>query len=81
MEISIIKIGNSKGIRLKKSILDRYDIRDKVELILEKGRIILKPVLKPRSGWAGAFMKMGETQEDSLLITDVFNEETGEEWS
>lgn len=66
---------------MKKSILDRYDIRDKVELILEKGRIILKPVSKPRSGWAAAFRKMGEAQEDILLIPDIFNEETSEEWS
>ena len=51
MELSIIKIGNSKGIRLKKSILERYNIRDKVELILERGRIILKPVSQPRQGW------------------------------
>jgi antitoxin MazE len=81
LELPVIKIGNSKGIRLKKSILDRYDIRDKVELIFEKGRIILKPVSKPRSGWAGAFKKMGENHEDRLLIPDVFDEETGEEWS
>ena len=81
MELSVIKIGNSKGIRLKKSILDRYDIKDKVELILEKGRIILKPVSKTRSGWDEAFKEMSKLQEDILLIPDVFNEENGEEWS
>jgi len=47
MELSIIRIGNSKGIRLNKSILKRYNIQDKVEVILEKGRIILKPVPHP----------------------------------
>ncbi len=40
MEVSIIKIGNSKGFRLTKSILERYNITDKIELILEKGQII-----------------------------------------
>ena len=81
MELSIIKIGNSKGIRLKKSILDRYDIGNKVELIFEKGRIILKPVSEPRSGWAGAFNLRRENMDDKLLMPDVFSEETGEEWS
>lgn len=78
MELSIIRIGNSKGIRLNKSILKRYDIRDKVEVILEKGRIILKPVPNSRQGWEDAFMAMHDKQEDTLLIPDVFEEE--EEW-
>ena len=81
MELSIIKIGNSKGIRLKKSILDRYNIKDKVELIFERGKIILKPISKPRQGWENAFKTMHENQEDNLLIPDIFEEETDEEWT
>ncbi len=81
MELSIIKIGNSKGIRLKKSILERYNIKDKVELILERGRIILKPVSKPRQGWENAFRVMHENQDDGLLMPDVFQEDADEEWN
>ena len=33
MELSIINIGNSKGIRLSKTILEKYNIQDKIELI------------------------------------------------
>ena len=79
MELSIIRIGNSKGIRLSKSILERYNLQDKVEVILEKGRIILKPVPNTRQGWGDAFRVMHEKQEDALLIPDVFEEE--EEWN
>jgi antitoxin MazE len=79
MELSIIRIGNSKGIRLNKSILERYNIQDKVEVILEKGRIILKPVPNTRQGWGDAFRKMHDKQEDTLLISDLFEEE--EEWN
>ena len=78
MELSIIRIGNSKGIRLSKSILQRYNIQDKVEVILEKGRIILKPVPNTRQGWGDAFRKMHDKKEDTLLIPDVFQDE--EEW-
>ncbi len=81
MELSIIKIGNSKGIRLKKSILERYNIKDKVELIFERGRIILKPVSKPRQGWEDAFRAMHENQDDGLLMPDVFHEDPDEEWN
>ncbi|WP_187261159.1 AbrB/MazE/SpoVT family DNA-binding domain-containing protein [Pontibacter beigongshangensis] len=80
MEISIIQIGNSKGLRLPKSILERYNIKDKVELILEKGQIILKPVEQPRKGWDKAFRQMHENGEDQLLLDDVFGDENFEEW-
>ncbi|MBK6620174.1 MAG: AbrB/MazE/SpoVT family DNA-binding domain-containing protein, partial [Saprospirales bacterium] len=50
MEIPIIQIGNSKGIRLAKTILERYEITDKVELIFHEGYIIIKPVRHARLG-------------------------------
>lgn len=80
MEISIIKIGNSKGLRLTKSILDRYNIKDKVELILQKGQIILKPLDTPRKGWEDSFKQMHKNGEDELLMNDVFEDENFEEW-
>jgi antitoxin MazE len=81
MELSIINIGNSKGIRLSKTILEKYSISDKVELILEKGYIILKPKPEPRKNWEKAFKKMHENGDDQLLMDDVFEDENFEEWS
>ncbi|HZJ21557.1 MAG TPA: AbrB/MazE/SpoVT family DNA-binding domain-containing protein [Pricia sp.] len=81
METSIIKIGNSKGLRLSKTILEKYNIKDKVELILEKGRIILKPIDEPRKDWGKAFKKMHLNNDDQLLMPDVFEDETLDEWS
>ena len=80
MEISIIKIGNSKGLRLSKTLIEKYNIKDKVELILEKGFIILKPITKPRKGWENQFKKMSAVGDDQLLFDDVFDEENLEEW-
>jgi antitoxin MazE len=80
METSIIKIGNSKGLRLSKTILEKYNIRDKVELILEKGQIILKPIDSPRKNWENEFKKMSENGDDKLLMNDVFDDENLEEW-
>lgn len=81
MDVSVISIGNSKGIRLTKTLLEKYNIKDKIELILEKDFIILKPVAKPREGWENAFKEMHEKGEDTLLIDDVFEDENLEEWS
>jgi antitoxin MazE len=80
MKIPIIRIGNSKGLRLSKSILERYNIKDQVELIFEDERIILAPVGEPRKGWADAFMEMHLKDDDKSLIDDVFEDESFEEW-
>jgi antitoxin MazE len=80
MDISIVPIGNSKGIRLSKTLLEKYNIKDKVELILEKGYIILKPKAEPRKGWEKAFKKMHANGDDKPLMNDVFEDENFEEW-
>ena len=80
MEISVIKIGNSKGIRFSKTLLEKYNIRDTVDLIMEKGQIIIKPLSKPRKGWEKAFKEMNENGDDKLFISDIFDEENLEEW-
>ncbi|HMQ42925.1 MAG: AbrB/MazE/SpoVT family DNA-binding domain-containing protein [Confluentibacter sp.] len=81
METAIIKIGNSKGLRLSKTILEKYNIKDKVEMILEKGHIILKPISSPRENWEKAFEEMHTLNDDQLLFNDVFEDENFEEWN
>lgn len=78
MEVRIIQVGNSKGLRLSKTILERYDIGDKVELIMKADHIQLKPIPNPRKGWAAEFQKMHASGDDNLLIDDVFDDEVFE---
>jgi antitoxin MazE len=80
MEVSVVKIGNSRGIRFSKTIIERYNIRDTVDLILDKGQIIIKPLSKPRKGWDKAFMEMHANGDDKLIMPDIFEEENLEEW-
>jgi len=79
MEVSIVKIGNSKGFRLSKTLLEKYKIKDKVELVLEKEQIIIKPIAEPRKGWDAAFKEMHKNGDDLLLIDDVFEDENLED--
>ena len=81
MEVPIIKIGNSKGIRLPKAILEQYQIIDKVEMVLEENQLVLKPMEVPRKNWEASFQQMNKEKEDQLLIDDVFDDENGEEWN
>lgn len=80
MEIHVVDIGNSKGIRLPKAILEQYNISDTLEMILEKGRIILKPKSTPRKGWEKSFKQMRENGDDTLIINDIFEDENFIEW-
>lgn len=71
MLVSVVAIGNSKGIRLPKAILEQLNISDTLELKIENQQIILIPVhATPRLGWREEFTKMHENNQDSLLLTD-----------
>ncbi len=67
MYISIISIDKSKVMRLSKSLIKKYNINDKIELILTKDFLIFKPIKKVRIGWGKSFKKMHENGDDKLL--------------
>jgi len=71
MKVNIVAIGNSKGIRIPKSVLDQCKFNKEAELEVENNRIIIKPLAKKsREGWDGAFKLMHECKEDVLLLDD-----------
>ena len=67
MKSRIVQIGNSRGVRLPKVLLEQAQLADEVELDAEPGRIVIRRGSRPRSGWAAAARKMRERGEDSLL--------------
>jgi antitoxin MazE len=50
MKVSIIKIGKSKKIRFSKTVLEKYEINDTMNLVIEKGCIELRPIMEPLKG-------------------------------
>ena len=79
MRTDVIKIGNSKGIRIPAVILKECNIADKIELEVQDGKIIIKPIESPRKNWDNEFKKMHYNGEDKLIIDDSFDLDT-EEW-
>jgi antitoxin MazE len=79
MLLSIIEIGNSKGIRLPKAVIEKYHLTSALELVMEDDRIVLIPKRTPRQGWAAAAKRMREAGEDQLLIPDFFEDENLDE--
>jgi antitoxin MazE len=81
MRVHIIKIGNSRGIRIPKPILEQTGITEDVELeVVENNHIIIRPVSNPRTGWDIAFQTMSEDDDDKLLqvaeiVSNLWDEE------
>jgi antitoxin MazE len=71
VKVNIISIGNSKGIRIPKSILDQCNFNKEAELEVENNKLVIKPIKKrTREGWGEAFKLMHEREEDGLLLDD-----------
>lgn len=74
MLLNLVQIGNSKGIRIPKAILEQCEIDKAVELEVEGGAILLKPhISKPRDGWEDAFRRMAAAGDDKPLIDDALD--------
>lgn len=82
MKAHIVRIGNSRGIRLPKVLLEEAQLSDEVELQAEPGRIVIRKATRPRAGWAAAARRMRERGEDQLLDppTSTRFEEEGWKW-
>ena len=75
MNIPIVKIGNSRGIRLPKNVLERYDLSGTIELEMKEDCIVLKASPMVREGWAQAFQKHAAQNEESVFGEDFFPED------
>lgn len=82
MRTSIIRIGNSQGIRIPKVLLQQSHLGTEVELDVEDEKIIIRPASHPRQGWGEKFRLMSGSGDDRLLDEDmtVPTEWDQEEW-
>ena len=71
MKTRIIRIGNSHGIRIPKPLLELTGLEGDVELRAENGTLLIRPIAKPRAGWAEAFEEMARRGDDTLLDGDT----------
>lgn len=79
MLVNLIKIGNSKGIRLPKAIIDQLNLEDHLDLEIENEAIVIRPAKQPRSGWARAAAQCHSAGEDSLDDWDTVTSEFPED--
>jgi antitoxin MazE len=76
----IVRVGNSRGVRLPKVLLEQARLAEEVELRAEPGRIIIRAARPPRAGWAEAARRMRERHDDELLDPSTPTRFDHEEW-
>ncbi|MBX9625841.1 MAG: AbrB/MazE/SpoVT family DNA-binding domain-containing protein [Gemmataceae bacterium] len=67
MKTRIVPIGNSRGIRIPKPLLDLTGLAGEVEITAEGGALVVRPVRAARAGWAAAFREMARRGDDAPL--------------
>lgn len=79
MKAAIIKIGNSRGIRIPKSIFKQCGFQDEVELEVHENRLVIRPPHQTREGWNQAFKSMHKNGDDKM-IDEVDSSWDEKEW-
>jgi len=76
----IVRIGNSRGIRLPKALLQQAQLGEDVELLAEPGRIVVRGIRRTREGWADAARAMHQRGDDRLLDAPAATRFDEEAW-
>ena len=80
MKARLIRIGNSRGVRLPKPVIEEAGLEEYVELQVRGGAVVISSRRRPRTGWAEAARRMRELGEDRLLDRATATRFDEEEW-
>ncbi len=81
MKSRLIRIGNSRGVRIPKALLEQTRMTADVQIEAEAGRIVIRPARSPREGWDESFRRMAARGDDRLLDETGTTEFDDEEWT
>ena len=70
MKAKVVRIGNSQGVRIPKTLLEQCGLQGAVELEVREGQLVVRSATRPRAGWDEAFRRMREHGDDVLLERD-----------
>lgn len=81
IKTNIIRIGNSRGVRLPKPLLDQVGLADEVEIRVEDNSLIIRAANRPRETWDERFQAMAEHGDDALLDAPTPTRWDEDEWT
>ena len=82
VELKVVQIGNSRGVRLPKAVLERYQIKDVLVLEAREEGLLLRGTKDKRMTWEETFRDMAREKEDwsDLDATLADGIEPAEKW-
>ncbi len=80
MRAKIVRIGNSRGIRLPKPVMEQVGLREEVMLEVKEGTLVISPAERPREGWAAAAKALSNRGEDRMLDAPTPTRFDEDEW-
>jgi antitoxin MazE len=81
MKTNLIAIGNSRGIRIPKPLIEQCGLADEVEIDVRDKSIVIYSPRKSRDGWDKAFAQMARLKDDTLRDgSDKPSRWDSEEW-
>jgi len=80
LKAHLVKIGNSRGVRIPKIWLEQLNFHEEVELAVESDQIVIRPAHHPRAGWDEQFREMAERGDDQLLDAPTATDWDEGEW-
>ena len=80
MKIRLVQIGNSRGVRLPKPVIEEAGLDDEVELQVRDGAVIIRALRDPRSGWEDAAEELRSRSGDLLLDPPTPTRFDEEDW-
>lgn len=82
MKIQLVRIGNSRGIRIPKPVIEQCGFGETVELQVEPDRLVIRPDRRLRRGWKRAFAAADSKGRDSMILEGIPpNQFDQEEWT
>jgi len=80
VKANVVRIGNSRGIRIPKVWLRQLELGDEVELAIRQGTLLVRRARASREGWSEAFRRMAANQDDRLVDKPVATTWDRQEW-
>jgi mRNA interferase MazF len=57
MKLPLVRIGNSRGVRLPRAVLRQAGLDQAVDLVVRRDGVLLRPHRAPREGWEAAYAR------------------------
>ncbi|HAC14540.1 MAG TPA: hypothetical protein DCE78_01145 [Bacteroidetes bacterium] len=80
MKTKIIAIGNSRGVRIPKVLIEQLALSEEVELYATEGELRIRSAAQPRDGWEKAFVGGNQNKTDEFVSAPI-DPSMGEEWT